>query len=203
MKNVLREGFDFNDAISDINNIANNILNNIYKENITNIVNKLLPDYIFSIINTDAGMNIIFQYDEDNDENDVVIKLIYSNNIVNVYLQFYGDTYVGEISKCIIQILKYLKKVGVNISEVINFDNISCNKSTNSFYLYEEETSQVLIFIENNYKIKLVNLTNGLNIDKIDKLTIMIYPSEIEKEDMLKDNIINIDKNTQISLHLS
>lgn len=96
MNHISHECFVFNDIIEDINS-ANNIndstvvnkllLNNINKNYIKNIVNKISTEYDVSIKNIDNGIGIaiIFYY------GDLIVNIIElkcNDNIIDIYLNY-------------------------------------------------------------------------------------------------------------------
>lgn len=132
MNHISHECFVFNDIIEDINS-ANNIndstvvnkllLNNINKNYIKNIVNKISTEYDVSIKNIDNGIGIaiIFYY------GDLIVNIIElkcNDNIIDIYLNYASITNITILSKCIIQILNYLKDIiCININDIIKFNS--------------------------------------------------------------------------------
>ena len=203
MKHILRETFDFNSAIENednaITSVSNKILFDSINENdIIDVVNKIAPDFDVLIENIDNGIKIKIYYDKIA-RMYVIIELICVYNKVNVYLKhFYGTCY-PLIGDSVIQILNYLKDMGIYISDIISFEQ---QYISNMFALGVTEVSQILVFIKNNYKIKLVNLVKTETHSIIDKLKIKILKSDRKKINMLKANIINIDKdNTEFFIN--
>ena len=203
MKHILRETFDFNSAIENEDNaisiVSNKILFDSINENdIIDVVNKIAPDFDVLIENIDNGIKIKIYYDKIA-RMYVIIELICVYNKVNVYLKhFYGTCY-PLIGDSVIQILNYLKDMGIYISDIISFVQ---QYISNMFALGVTEVSQILVFIKNNYKIKLVNLVKTETHSIIDKLKIKILKSDRKKINMLKANIINIDKdNTEFFIN--
>lgn len=203
MKHILNEGFDFNSAIeNDITNINDNqvikklLLYSINKTDIKNIVKEMDHEFNVSInnINIDDGITINIYYEPDLSG---TIDLIYNNDIVDVYLTYFGGTNNTALSECTLQILNYIKGMGISISNIINYDTMYY-KTCNMFYLTPKSVKQILIFTENNYKINLVDFEYDVNDIKIDKIEIEMYYSEKGKENMLKNNIINVDKNIKL-----
>ena len=145
MKYILREGFDFNNVISnndlDINKssvVTDIIINNINENEIKNIINKVLSlqyKYIEKIDNNivikknDNSISIKIFYGNDKTKY-VTIELRFINNIVYTYINQFGDTWMA-VSKCTIQILNYLKSIHLNTSDVIRFGT---NSSGNQFF---------------------------------------------------------------------
>lgn len=209
MKHILRESFDFNSVIlsdNDIDNTVFNILiNSISIDVIKNIVNKIAPQYY------DTSIKII-----NNNEVDIridyslgyfgIIKLIYnSNSIFDIQLKGFGHAYDSLLSECTKQILNYLKRKGINISSIIQYDTIY-NSENKWFYLINDDANQVLAAIKNNYKIKLVDInyseTLGEINDKINELIIEIPRREKGGNiEIFKNNITNIDETTKITLY--
>jgi len=70
-----------------------------------------------------------------------------------------------------------------------------------SFFLKPNGIRHILVFIENNYKIKLVDYRYNETDDNIGTLTIDIFSNDKDKVDtmLLDNNIINIDNNTKLS----
>ena len=203
MKHILRETFDFNSVIENEDNaisiVSNKILFDSINENdIIDVVNKIAPDFDVLIENIDNGIKIKIYYDKIA-RMYVIIELICDYNKVNVYLKhFYGTCY-PLIGDSVIQILNYLKDMGIYISDIISFEQ---QYISNMFALGVTEVSQILTFIKNNYKIKLVNLVKTETHSIIDKLKIKILKSDRKKINMLKSNIINIDKdNTEFFIN--
>ena len=215
MKYILREGFDFNNVISnndlDINKssvVTDIIINNINENEIKNIINKVLSlqyKYIEKIDNNivikknDNSISIKIFYGNDKTKY-VTIELRFINNIVYTYINQFGDTWMA-VSKCTIQILNYLKSIHLNTSDVIRFGT---NSSGNQFFLKPNGISHILVFIENNYKIKLVDYRYNKTDDNIGTLTIDIFSNDKDKVDtkLLNNNLININKNTKISYYI-
>ena len=215
MKYILREGFDFNNVISnndlDINKssvVTDIIINNINENEIKNIINKVLSlqyKYIEKIDNNivikknDNSISIKIFYGNDKTKY-VTIELRFINNIVYTYINQFGDTWMA-VSKCTIQILNYLKSIHLNTSDVIRFGT---NSSGNQFFLKPNGISHILVFIENNYKIKLVDYRYNETDDNIGTLTIDIFSNDKDKVDtkLLNNNLININKNTKISYYI-
>ena len=220
MKYILREGFDFNNVISnndlDINKsntVTDIIINNINENEIKNIINKILStksnlidlnNININIKTLDNSIFIKIQYERDKTKY-VIIELRYINNIIYTYIKYFSNTWL-PVSKCTIQILNYLKSIHLNISNVIRFntassDKIIQNKKTKLFYLQPNGVRHILLFIENNYKIKLVDDSYEETDDKIDVLVINIFSKDSDKVDtmLLDNNIINIDDNTKLS----
>ena len=207
MKNILIEGFDFNNVISNSNFdngifVTDIIMNNV--KVIKNIITKLTSndEYIeeteIKIENKDNSIFIIIDYVNDISENkNVIIELRCINNIVYTYISSFntGDLVLSE---CVIQILNHLKSMGINISDIIKF---GANSSGNIFYLQPNTVRHILVFIENNYKIKLVDDRYEETDDKIGKLRIEMFSNDMNKfnTDVLDNNIVNIDKNTKLS----
>ena len=198
MKYILRESFDFNNVIeNDINTVANDIavnilLNIITEKNIQNIVNKIAPKFKISIKTLDKAINIkiFFRIGYP-----CTINLIYnSNNIVDVYVKEVANAKNSLLAECIISILNYLKSICININEVIFYNINDIKTNSDNIYLWSEDTTQLLSFIKNNYKIKLVDLPNEENNVKISN--IKIEARSIEDFDLVKNNIININKDT-------
>ena len=206
MNHISHECFVFNDIIEDINS-ANNIndstvvnkllLNNINKNYIKNIVNKISTEYDVSIKNIDngIGITIIFYY------GDLIVNIIElkcNDNIIDIYLNYASITNITILSKCIIQILNYLKDIiCININDIIKFNTFYDN---DGFYLRAYAISYILALIENNYKIKLVSLDMHIDEDKIDKLKIEMFKNDKTNISILIDNIINIDEDTEIPM---
>ncbi len=215
MKYILREGFDFNNVISnndlDINKssvVTDIIINNINENEIKNIINKVLSlqyKYIEKIDNNivikknDNSISIKIFYGNDKTKY-VTIELRFINNIVYTYINQFGDTWM-VVSKCTIQILNYLKSIHLNTSDVIRFGT---NSSGNQFFLKPNGIRHILVFIENNYKIKLVDYRYNETDDNIGTLTIDIFSNDKDKVDtkLLNNNLININKNTKISYYI-
>lgn len=215
MKYILREGFDFNNVISnndlDINKssvVTDIIINNINENEIKNIINKVLSlqyKYIEKIDNNivikknDNSISIKIFYGNDKTKY-VTIELRFINNIVYTYINQFGDTWMA-VSKCTIQILNYLKSIHLNTSDVIRFGT---NSSGNQFFLKPNGIRHILVFIENNYKIKLVDYRYNETDDNIGTLTIDIFSNDKDKVDtkLLNNNLININKNTKISYYI-
>ena len=215
MKYILREGFDFNNVISnndlDINKssvVTDIIINNINENEIKNIINKVLSlqyKYIEKIDNNivikknDNSISIKIFYGNDKTKY-VTIELRFINNIVYTYINQFGDTWMA-VSKCTIQILNYLKSIHLNTSDVIRFGT---NSSGNQFFLKPNGIRHILVFIENNYKIKLVDYRYNEIDDNIGTLTIDIFSNDKDKVDtkLLNNNLININKNTKISYYI-
>ena len=208
MLGISRECFVFNaieNDIADINgsnitNITNILLmNSINENNIQQVVNKVAPKFNISIKTTDTYIEITIYYNKGFFS---IIKLICSNNIVDVYLKDFSGSDNPLLVECTIQILNYLKEVGLNISDIINYDTwyVDTLYGDKCFYLSPNNVRQLLIFIKNNYKIKIVCLKLGLNVDNIEKIELCINEEQREIEDILKDNIINIKKNTEIKV---
>ena len=215
MKYILREGFDFNNVISnndlDINKssvVTDIIINNINENEIKNIINKVLSlqyKYIEKIDNNivikknDNSISIKIFYGNDKTKY-VTIELRFINNIVYTYINQFGDTWMA-VSKCTIQILNYLKSIHLNTSDVIRFGT---NSSDNQFFLKPNGIRHILVFIENNYKIKLVDYRYNETDDNIGTLTIDIFSNDKDKVDtkLLNNNLININKNTKISYYI-
>ena len=215
MKYILREGFDFNNVISnndlDINKssvVTDIIINNINENEIKNIINKVLSlqyKYIEKIDNNivikknDNSISIKIFYGNDKTKY-VTIELRFINNIVYTYINQFGDTWMA-VSKCTIQILNYLKSIHLNTSDVIRFGT---NSSGNQFFLKPNGIKHILVFIENNYKIKLVDYRYNETDDNIGTLTIDIFSNDKDKVDtkLLNNNLININKNTKISYYI-
>lgn len=215
MKYILREGFDFNNVISnndlDINKssvVTDIIINNINENEIKNIINKVLSlqyKYIEKIDNNivikknDNSISIKIFYGNDKTKY-VTIELRFINNIVYTYINQFGDTWMA-VSKCTIQILNYLKSIHLNTSDVIRFGT---NSSGNQFFLKPNGIRYILVFIENNYKIKLVDYRYNETDDNIGTLTIDIFSNDKDKVDtkLLNNNLININKNTKISYYI-
>lgn len=107
----------------------------------------------------------------------------------------------SKVSKCTIQILNYLKSIHLNTSDVIRFGT---NSSGNQFFLKPNGIRHILVFIENNYKIKLVDYRYNETDDNIGTLTIDIFSNDKDKVDtkLLNNNLININKNTKISYYI-
>lgn len=125
----------------------------------------------------------------------VQFNLIYnSNNIVDVYVKEVANAKNSLLAECIISILNYLKNIGININEVIFYNINDIKTNSDNVYLWSEDTTQLLSFIKNNYKIKLVDLPNEENNVKISN--IKIEARSIEDFDLVKNNIININKDT-------
>ena len=203
MKHILRETFDFNSAIENEDNAITSVTTKILFDSITendiiDVVNKIAPDFDILIENIDNGIKIKIYYDKIA-RMYVIIELICVYNKVNVYLKhFYGTCY-PLIGNSVIQILNYLKDMGIYISNIISFEQ---QYISNMLALGVTEVSQILVFIENNYKIKLVNLVKTETHSISDKLKIKILKSDRKKIDMLKANIINIDKdNTEFFIN--
>ena len=215
MKYILREGFDFNNVISnndlDINKssvVTDIIINNINENEIKNIINKVLSlqyKYIEKIDNNivikknDNSISIKIFYGNDKTKY-VTIELRFINNIVYTYINQFGDTWMA-VSKCTIQILNYLKSIHLNTSDVIRFGT---NSSGNQFFLKPNGIRHILVFIENNYKIKLVDYRYNETDDNIGTLTIDIFSNDKDKVDtkLLNNKLININKNTKISYYI-
>ena len=215
MKYILREGFDFNNVISnndlDINKssvVTDIIINNINENEIKNIINKVLSlqyKYIEKIDNNivikknDNSISIKIFYGNDKTKY-VTIELRFINNIVYTYINQFGDTWMA-VSKCTIQILNYLKSIHLNTSDVIRFGT---NSSGNQFFLKPNGIRHILVFIENNYKIKLVDYRYNETDDNIGTLTIDIFSNDKDMVDtkLLNNNLININKNTKISYYI-
>jgi hypothetical protein len=101
--------------------------------------------------------------------------------------------------------LNYLKRKGINISSIIQYDTIY-NSENKGFYLINDDANQVLAVIKNNYKIKLVDInyseTLGEINDKINELIIEIPRREKGGNiEIFKNNITNIDETTKITLY--
>ena len=210
MKHILRESFDFNSAIlsdNDTDNTVFNILiNNIGIDDIKNIVNKIAPQYYDTSIKTKNNNEVDIRIDYHRGYFGV-IKLIYNSNnsIFDIQLIGFGHAYDSLLSECTRQILNYLKRKGINISSIIQYDTIY-NSENNSFYLINDDANQVLAAIKNNYKIKLVDIGYSENLgeinDKINELIIEIPQSEKdEKIELFKNNITNIEETTKITLY--
>ena len=215
MKYILREEFDFNNVISnndlDINKstvVSDIIINNISENEIKNIINKILSSqykYIEKIDNNiiikkiDNSISIKIFYGNDKTKY-VTIELRFINNIVYTYINQFGDTWMA-VSKCTIQILNYLKSMHFNINDVIRYGT---RFSYNKFFLKPNGIRHILVFIENNYKIKLVDYRYGETDDNIGSLSIDIFSNDKDKVDttLLNNNIININKNTKISYYI-
>ena len=215
MKYILREGFDFNNVISnndlDINKssvVTDIIINNINENEIKNIINKVLSlqykyieknDNNIVIKKNDNSISIKIFYGNDKTKY-VTIELRFINNIVYTYINQFGDTWMA-VSKCTIQILNYLKSIHLNTSDVIRFGT---NSSGNQFFLKPNGIRHILVFIENNYKIKLVDYRYNEIDDNIGTLTIDIFSNDKDKVDtkLLNNNLININKNTKISYYI-
>ena len=202
MKHILRETFDFNSAIENEDNAITSVTTKILFDSITendiiDVVNKIAPDFDILIENIDNGIKIKIYYDKIA-RMYVIIELICVYNNVNVYLKhFYGTCY-PLIGNSVIQILNYLKDMGIYISNIISFEQ---QYISNMLALGVTEVSQILVFIENNYKIKLVDDNYEETDDKIDILVINIFSKDSDKVDtmLLDNNIINIDNNTKLS----
>ena len=206
MKHILRESFDFNNAIlsdNDIDNTVFNILiNSIDIDVIKNIVNKIAPKYYDTSIKTINNNEVDIRIDYSRGYFGI-IKLIYnsSNSISDIQLIGFGHAYDSLLSKCTRQILNYLKCKGINISNIIQYDTIY-NSENKKFYLINDDANQVLAAIKNNYKIKLVDIGYGEINDKINELIIEIPRSETdEKIELFKNNITNIEDTTKITLY--
>ena len=215
MKYILREEFDFNNVISnndlDINKssaVTDIIINNINENEIKNIINKVLSlqykyieknDNNIVIKKIDNSISIKIFYGNDKTKY-VTIELRFINNIVYTYINQFGDTWMA-VSKCTIQILNYLKSMHFNINDVIRFGT---NSSGNQFFLKPNGIRHILVFIENNYKIKLVDYRYNETDDNIGTLTIDIFSNDKDKVDtkLLNNNLININKNTKISYYI-
>ena len=215
MKYILREEFDFNNVIAnndlDINKssaVTDIIINNINENEIKNIINKVLSlqyKYIEKIDNNivikknDNSISIKIFYGNDKTKY-VTIELRFINNIVYTYINQFGDTWMA-VSKCTIQILNYLKSIHLNTSDIIRFGT---NSSGNQFFLKPNGIRHILVFIENNYKIKLVDYRYNETDDNIGTLTIDIFSNDKDKVDtkLLNNNLININKNTKISYYI-
>ena len=194
MKYILKEEFDFNNVISnndlDINKsnvVSDIIINNINKNDIKNIINKILLSeykYIEKIDNNivikkiDNSISIKIYYGNDKTKY-VTIELRCINNIFYMYINGFGNTWMS-VSKCTIQILNYLKSI------------------------MQLNISHILVFIENNYKIKLVDYRYDETDDNIGILTIDIFSNDKDKVDtkLLNHYLININKDTKISYYI-
>ena len=209
MKHILRESFDFNNAILSDNDIGNSVfnilINNIGIDDIKNIVNKIAPKYygtsIKTINNNEVDIRIDYSLGYFG-----IIKLIYNNSIFDIQLIGFGHAYDSLLSECTRQILNYLKRKGINISNIIQYDTIY-NSENKRFYLINDDANQVLAIIKNNYKIKLVDIgyseTLGEINDKINELIIEIPRREKDgKIEIFKNNITNIDETTNLVLLL-
>lgn len=218
MKYILKEEFDFNNVISnnnlDINKsnvVSDIIINNINKNDIKNIINKILLSeykYIEKIDNNivikkiDNSISIKIYYGNDKTKY-VTIELRCINNIFYTYINGFGNTWMS-VSKCTIQILNYLKSImQLNISDVIRFGTNSYS-SDNQFFLTPNGIRHILVFIENNYKIKLVDYRYDETDDNIGILTIDIFSNDKDKVDtkLLNHYLININKDTKISYYI-
>ena len=205
MKHILRESFDFNSVIlsdNDIDNTVFNILiNSISIDVIKNIVNKIAPQYydtsIKTINNNEFDIRIDYSLGYFG-----IIKLIYnSNSIFDIQLKGFGHAYDSLLSECTKQILNYLKRKGINISSIIQYDTIY-NSENKGFYLINDDANQVLAAIKNNYKIKLVDINYGEINDEINELIIEIPRREKDGNiEIFKNNITNIDETTKITLY--
>ena len=205
MKHILRESFDFNSVIlsdNDIDNTVFNILiNSISIDVIKNIVNKIAPQYydtsIKTINNNEVDIRIDYSLGYFG-----IIKLIYnSNSIFDIQLKGFGHAYDSLLSECTKQILNYLKRKGINISSIIQYDTIY-NSENKGFYLINDDANQVLAAIKNNYKIKLVDINYGEINDEINELIIEIPRREKDGNiEIFKNNITNIDETTKITLY--
>ena len=207
MKNILREGFDFNNVISNSNFdigifVTDIIMNNVNV--IKNIINEITSniDYIekieIKIEKKDNSIFTIIEYVNDMGKSkNVIIELRCINNIVYTYISYFNKG-VDVLSECVIQILNYLRNIGININDVIKFGTIS---SDNKFYLEPNGCRNILTFIENNYKIKLVDNRYEENDDNIGSLIIEIFSDDYDKVDepLLYNNFINVNKNTKLS----
>ena len=209
MKHILRESFDFNNAIlsdNDIDNIVFNILIDIIDiDDIKNIVNKIAPKYYGTSIETVNNNEVDIRIDYSLGYFGI-IKLIYnSNSMFDVQLICFGHAYDLLLSECTRQILNYLKCKGINISSIIQYDT-TYNSENKRFYLINNDANQVLAAIKNNYKIKLIDLCYSENIgkfnDKINELIIEMPCGEKDvKLQIFKNNITNIDETTKITLY--
>ena len=210
MKYILRESFDFNNAILSDNNIDNTVfnilINTISIDDIKNIVNKIAPQYYdtsIKTINNNNEVDIRIDYSLGYFG---IIKLIYnSNSIFDIQLIGFGHAYDSLLSECTKQILNYLKCKGINISNIIQYDTIY-NSENKRFYLINDDANQVLAAIKNNYKIKLVDIGYSENLgeinDKINELIIEIPRREKDGNiGIFKNNITNIDETTKITLY--
>ena len=209
MKHILRESFDFNNAILSDNDIDNTVfdilINTISIDDIKNIVNKIAPKYYDTSIKTINNNEVVIRIDYSL-RYFGIIKLIYnSNSIFDIQLKGFGYAYDSLLSKCTKQILNYLKCKGINISNIIQYDTIY-NSENKKFYLINDDANQVLAAIKNNYKIKLVDVgyseINGEINDKINELIIEIPRREKDGNiEIFKNNITNIDETTKITLY--
>ena len=211
MKYILRESFDFNNAILSDNDIGNTVfnilINTIGIDDIKNIVNKIAPKYYDTSIKTINNNEIDIRIDYSLGYFGI-IKLIYNSNssIFDIQLIGFGHAYDSLLSECTRQILNYLKRKGINISSIIQYDTIY-NSENKRFYLINDDANQVLAAIKNNYKIKLVDIgyseTHGEINDKINELIIEIPRREKEGNiEIFKNNITNIDEATNLFLLL-
>ena len=209
MKHILRESFDFNNAIlsdNDIDNTVFNILiNTISIDDIKNIVNKIAPKYYDTSIKIINNNEVVIRIDYGR-VYFAKIKLIYnSNSIFDIQLIGFDHAYDSVLSECTRQILNYLKRKGINISSIIQYNTIY-NCENKGFYLINDDANQVLAAIKNNYKIKLVDInyseiTGEIN-DKINELIIEIPRREKDVNiEIFKNNITNIDETTKITLY--
>ena len=114
MKYILRESFDFNNAILSDNDIGNTVfnilINTIGIDDIKNIVNKIAPKYYDTSIKTINNNEIDIRIDYSLGYFGI-IKLIYnSNSIFDIQLKGFGHAYDSLLSECTKQILNYLKR---------------------------------------------------------------------------------------------
>ena len=209
MKHILRESFDFNNAIlsdNDIDNIVFNILIDIIDiDDIKNIVNKIAPKYYDISIETVNNNEVDIRIDYSLGYFGVIKLICNSGSMFDVQLIGFGHAYDSLLSECTRQILNYLKRKGINISSIIQYDTIY-NSENKGFYLINDDANQVLAVIKNNYKIKLVDINYSENLgeikDKVNELIIEMPCGEKDvKLDIFKNNITNIDETTKIKLY--
>ena len=143
MKHILRESFDFNNAIlsdNDIDNIVFNILIDIIDiDDIKNIVNKIAPKYYNTSIETVNNNKVDIRIDY-NRGYFGVIKICNSGSMFDVQLIGFGHAYDSLLSECTRQILNYLKCKGINISSIIQYDT-TYNSENKRFYLINNDAN--------------------------------------------------------------
>lgn len=220
MKHIIKEGFDFNNAIdndtSDIiyNDITNDIINDIFLNNINtikNIIAKNLPFTTYTIDYDDMDyFSIMIKYKSE-DLPYLFIEFKYIDKKYYPTIKFNLTKNSDVFTGCIISILNSLKNYGFIISDFITYNKTSFDKKDfyyNIYTLDSQDLKRIFLFLENNYKIKLVEENPLVSYNKryselIKELKINIFYSDKNKKDLLLSNITNITKDTKYSIYYS